>query len=320
MEPTQKPKTTAKDFFFYLGTVLLLYVSFGSLLALLFNYIDYFFPDALSGGNYYDPYSAAIRFSLAVLIILFPVFWVATWYLNKDLRANPEKEALGIRKWLLYLTLFAALGIIIGDLVVLVNTFLNGEITTRFVLKVLSVLILAGFALFYYWMDIKGKFIEKPALGRWLGIIAAIIVLASVVGGFFIIGSPASQRLARFDQQKVGDLQNIQWQVVNFWQAKRKLPQNLAELKDPISGQIIPVDGETGQAYEYSITGPMSFKLCAVFNKESLTAGYTSGVREPMPVPTKGVPSIEENWQHTAGHICFDRTIDPERYPPFPRG
>ncbi|MEK7558571.1 MAG: DUF5671 domain-containing protein [Patescibacteria group bacterium] len=317
----QKPKTTAKDFFFYLGAVALLYVSFGSLLTLLLNYIDYYFPDALSPQNYYDPYSSAIRFSLAMLIILFPVFYAATWYLNKNLRINPEKQDMGIRKWLLYLTLFVSLGIVIGDLVVLVNTFLNGEITTRFVLKVFSVLLLAGFVLTYYWLDLKGKYIEKPMLGRTLGLVAAVFVVASVIGGFFVIGSPASQRLVRFDQQKVNDLQSIQWQIVNFWQAKQKLPQNLIELKDPISGQIIPIDAQSGKSYEYLINGALSFKLCASFNKESVASGYSSEFARPAQpmAPQKGVPGIDDNWQHATGYVCFDRTIDPDLYPPLPR-
>ena len=26
---------------------------------------------------------------------------------------------------------------------------------------------------------------------------------------------------------------------------------------------------------------------------------------------------MQDNWQHDMGEVCFDRTIDPERYPPF---
>src|SRR3989344_1619757 len=310
-----RPKTTAKDFFVYLGTMVLLYVSFGSLLTLLFNYINYLFPDPLVERYVFDPYSSAIRFSLAILIILFPVFWLANWYVNRDIRTNPEKQEIGIRKWLLYLTLFAAVAIIIGDLVVLVNTFLNGEITTRFILKVLSVLILSGLALSYYWLDLRGAYIERPILGRSFGIAAAVIVLGSVVGGFFIIGSPASQRLIRFDQQKVNDLANIQSQVVNFWQAKERLPQSLDELRDPVSGIIIPADPQLNQPYEYAVRGSLNFSLCADFNKEGSSYGtyYNTSLG-----PVGKVPGVaEDNWTHGLGRVCFDRTIDPERYPPF---
>lgn len=323
------PKTTAKDFFVYLGTVVLLYVSFGSLVNLIFNYINYFFPDVLTDNYYYyDPYTAAVRFSLAVLIILFPVFWAATYYINKDLKEHPEKQEMAIRKWLLYLTLFIASVIVIGDLVTLVNTFLNGEITSRFILKVLAMLILAGFVLLYYGWDLKGKYIERPLLGRSLGVIAGIIVLVSVVGGFFVIGSPQSQRMIRFDQQKISDLQNIQWQIVSFWQQKEKMPKTLLELQDPLSGFTIPKDRESGKDYEYILGNGMSFKLCAHFNKESDDRKYPDpyggkgggiGLIEPSsPFPYPG-DGINENWKHGSGYYCFDRVIDPDKYPPYPK-
>jgi hypothetical protein len=35
-----------------------------------------------------------------------------------------------------------------------------------------------------------------------------------------------------------------------------------------------------------------------------------------MPAGDVGKP-IQDNWQHGAGQQCFDRTIDPQRYPPF---
>src|SRR5438132_4874360 len=43
-------------------------------------------------------------------------------------------------KWLIYLTLFVAALIIIGDLVSLIYNFLGGDVTIKFVLKALSVL------------------------------------------------------------------------------------------------------------------------------------------------------------------------------------
>ena len=114
------------------------------------------------------------------------------------------------------------------------------------------------------------------------------------------------------------DLQNIQWQVVNYWQQKEKLPATLAELNDPIANNIIPLDPQTKEAYEYASTGARSFKLCATFAIEGGTnvlQGRTMAVpTEPVPVNGK---EVQDNWQHAAGKVCFDRTIDPQRYPPF---
>ena len=90
-------KMSPKDFFLYIGVMAALYVSSFSLLALLFEYIDVLFPDRLdvyySGG-----FSGAIRFSIASLIIIFPTYLVLTRVLNNDVRKNPEKKNLGIKK------------------------------------------------------------------------------------------------------------------------------------------------------------------------------------------------------------------------------
>jgi hypothetical protein len=40
----------------------------------------------------------------------------------------------------------------------------------------------------------------------------------------------------------------------------------------------------------------------------------------PMPI-SYGKGGIEDsNWAHGAGNTCFEREIDPERYPPYPEG
>ncbi|MEK7085265.1 MAG: DUF5671 domain-containing protein, partial [Patescibacteria group bacterium] len=62
---------------------------------------------------------------------------------------------LRIRKWLVYFTLFAASLFIIGDLIALIYNFLQGELTVRFFLKILTVFFVAGSVFWYYFMDIR---------------------------------------------------------------------------------------------------------------------------------------------------------------------
>ena len=135
-----------------------------------------------------------------------------------------------------------------------------------------------------------------------------IVVVAAVVAGFFIVGSPQTERMRKIDDERVSDLQNIQWQIVNFWQSKKRFPKDLNELKDDISGWLAPVDPETKRPYEYFPGEGFSFTLCADFTLESDEA-QTEILRYPV--------SAEENWAHPAGRHCFERVLDPERYPPF---
>ncbi|MEX0652297.1 MAG: DUF5671 domain-containing protein [Candidatus Paceibacterota bacterium] len=310
-------KTTPRDFFFLIATFATLYISAVSLLTLLFQYIDILFGDTLQS-LYYDPYSGAIRFSIASLIIIFPLYLYLTRSLNQEVRAHPEKKELGVRKWLIYLTLFIAGTTIIIDLIVLINTFLGGEVlTSGFILKVLSIIIVIGGVFMYYLQDLKGTWEKSKSLSQIIGGVVTLMVLTSIIGGFFIIGSPQTQRLMRFDQDKINDLSSIQWQVVTYFQQKETLPQTLAELEDPLTGFILPTDAQTDTAYSYEVVEGLTFKLCADFNKES--KGYThaepKAVRLESSVRYGGFDN--ENWAHGEGETCFERTIDPDKFPAF---
>ena len=73
---------------------------------------------------------------------------------------DPIKRASKIRRWLTYMTLFITAGFIIGDLIALVNNLLGGGLTWRFVLKVLTVAIIAGAVFGYYTWDLRHEEME----------------------------------------------------------------------------------------------------------------------------------------------------------------
>lgn len=153
-----KIKTSPKDFFLNLLSIVALYTSATSFTVAVFQYINLAFPDILEGGqSYWAAQSArtAIRFALSSLIVVFPVYVWVNWFLNKSYAKEPEKRKLRIRRWLIYFTLFAAALIIIGDLVALVNKLLGGEFTIRFILKVLTVFFVAGSVFYYYLSDLR---------------------------------------------------------------------------------------------------------------------------------------------------------------------
>lgn len=298
-------RATPKDFFVWLGALITMYGSVAALITLLFQYIDYSFPDPLEY-YYVDPYSGPIRFAMATLIVLVPVAILLMRIIRKDIAHNPTKSDIWVRRWALVLTVFLAAAIAIGDLITLINYFLGGELTARFLLKVAVVLLVAGGVFFHFLADLRGYWAKHVDKANMVGIAAGVLVVLSIIAGFFIMGSPAQVRLFRFDDQKIQDLTSIQWQVVNFYQQKERLPETLSDLEDPISGFVAPRDPQTGDDYGYQKNGEAAFTLCTVFNTES---------RLGPSRPAYG--GISENWEHGEGETCFERTIDPERYPPF---
>lgn len=150
--PRRAPYIAAREAFMYLLNFLTLYISAFSFGTLLFQFINRAFPDPL---RQFESSLQAIRGATAALIIAFPIFIAISWLLRKELSADPEKRGSKIRKWLTYITLFIAAGVIIGDLITLIRTFLEGELTLRFVLKVVSIFIISGTIFGYYLWDMR---------------------------------------------------------------------------------------------------------------------------------------------------------------------
>lgn len=306
MKPQTHIKASLKDIFLQLLAIVTLYGSAVGFVTLLFQFTNVRFPDALDYYSFSNAYRS-IRFAVSSLIIIFPVYVWVVRFLERSYKQEPERKAIRIRKWLVYFTLFAAGLIIMGDLVALVNSFLSGELTARFIFKVLSIFLVAGAIFWYYYWDMKEK--EPPGgvqIFQW-GVVGAVCV--GIAAAFFVVGSPQQERLRRFDDERVSDLQNIQWQIVNYWQSKGALPQRLLDLNDPISGFNEPADPVTGAFYVYEVRGEYQFVLCADFTLESRTSS-----KEIQPLAR----GIEENWEHGPGRACFERFIDPDLYPVRP--
>jgi hypothetical protein len=154
---TKKPHLNPQDFFLHLLLVVTLFSSITSLIAIAFGVINIHIADSLQ--TYYEPSIAKdnIKTALSFLIVSMPVYFFVNFLLNKNFIKNPEQRELTLRKWLLYFILFVASVTTIVDVVILVNHLLDGELTLRFVLKVLSVLILITPPSVYYLIELRKK-------------------------------------------------------------------------------------------------------------------------------------------------------------------
>jgi hypothetical protein len=118
-----------------------------------------------------------------------------------------------------------------------------------------------------------------------VGSIAA--VAAAVVAGLVIAGSPAEQRLLRLDERRVSELQELARRAEDRWESDGRLPDTAGELVDGQFLTRLPTDPATSEAYEYRITGPRQFEVCATFDRASR-------------------PDLAGDfWFHEAGPRCF---------------
>src|SRR3990167_1956936 len=150
-----KPKVTPKDFFLWAGAMIALYASVVAFIALFFSYLDFVYPDQLA---YYtpDPYASGVSYEMASLIVLFPIFMLISLAIIRDVRRDATRAEVWIRRWAIYLTLFVAGAAMAADLITLVMYFFNGDVTLRFVFKVLVVFLVLGGVFLHYLADLRG--------------------------------------------------------------------------------------------------------------------------------------------------------------------
>jgi len=304
-------QSSAKDVFWYLLFIAMLYTSIVSFIAIVWQSINIWFPDALSYS--YTQSSDILLSSMATVIVAWPVVLVMSWLINKDLRAHPAKQQLWVRRWLLSLTLFIGALTMIIDLVSLTTSFFNGELSMRFFLKVLTVLLVAAMVFAYYLWQLRRDPAKPTKIILMTAVGATLLAVVWIGLGFSLTGSPSYQRDLRLDEQRVGDLQEIQWQVISYWQDKDVLPDTLTDVVDPISGFTAPTDPETNAQYTYRTVDELTFSLCATFAEESV--GDEQGMYAiPVRVREFGVYGDSDSWSHADGEVCFERTIDPDVY------
>ncbi len=291
-------QNTPKNFILQLGALIALYASITSLIVLLFSIINLQFPD--EAAYYYEDEAArsAIRTTMAVLIVFFPTYLALTRISNQTRRKEQKGEYTTVTKWLLYITLLVFALIMLADLVTLINYFLNGEISTRFLAKVVGLLVVVGAAFHYYILDIRGYFTTRVEQSVQFAIGALAVVLVSLIFGYSHIETPAEVREMRLDDQQVMDLQNAQSYIENYYLQNSELPKTLAEAFDQLPTPVAPSERP---AYTYEVTDTMAYKLCAEFSAP------TSGLDQSYPA------FIDQNsdWTHQAGWYCFERIIIP---------
>lgn len=112
-----------------------------------------------------------------------------------------------------------------------------------------------------------------------------VAVVASVIAGFMLSGSPSEQRLRRLDERRLEDLQQLTSAVDTYWRQQRRLPANLDGLADGRWLARVPSDPVSGLPYRYDKASAQAYRLCADFDRAA--------------------PQPDGFWAHPRGPHCF---------------
>ncbi len=301
--------STARDVFFSLLIIVALYISVISFLSLIFQLINHWLPEtvaALAGPNMTDEVASIILAALSALIVAWPVFIVINYLSGREFKKEPARRNTAIRRWLTYLTLFIASVVIIVTLIILVNSLLRGEFSARVILKLVSTIIVAGGLLGYYAWELKNKPAKKFGPRVVSGSLVSLLVLIVVILGFVVFGGPSTQRDKGLDRARANDIQLLQSQIDGYYFEQGSLPKDLSGLS-AIGVSSMPKDPQTGESYEYKVTGKDSYQLCANFVTDNTADASASALTKQIP-PYEF--TIDGNLVHVTGRVCFDENVN----------
>jgi hypothetical protein len=294
---------SSRDAFLYLLSFSTLATWSGALGSMLFRFIERWLPDAVSSDYSYNP-RHAVTWQMASIAVAFPIFLLVMRTILREAQDDPERLQSGVRKWLTYIALLLTAGAMIGDLIWFFDYFLTGELTSRFVLKALTVMVICGAIFFYYLGSLRWNRNTNVAHAKTrslkFGIAATAAVVVSFCIGLGVAGTPAEQRHMEADARRVQDLQSIA-NAIKLWHQRAKigtssptLPLSLSDLagKGVNPSQVNPsqiVDPESKIPYEYRATSNTAYELCASF----------AAAEEANRVRTT------QFWHHGKGRTCF---------------
>ena len=270
--PRKSASTSPKEAFLFLLLFSTLFTWMFSLGSVTFDLLNLWLP--LPGqGELVPHWITSLRSSIASVLVAFPLFIFIDHLTSKEACRNPGQRISPIRRWLTYLTLFAAASAIVSDLITLTLTFLEGELTLRFLLKVAVVAILAGSTFAYYLTQLRRDESEPSTKATTRGkgrLVLAGSVIVILLVAFWNAGSPIKARQYRQDEQRVRDLISIQSSLETFAKEKGHLPANL-EACDENSRTFVDfkADAVTGQPYVYRILDATHAEIGATFSLPS---------------------------------------------------
>jgi Domain of unknown function (DUF5671) len=304
--PRRRPYLSARETFFYLVLFVTLFLTAINVGTVLFQLVNRAIPEVAGGASSWDRFSAdATRGAVAAILIGFPIFLFMSRLIGEAIARDPEKRASKIRKWLTYITLFVSACVIIGDLTFLVTQVLSGELVLRIGLKVLTVFVIAGVIFVHYLSDLRREEDRAqlgPAKPSGLARVAGVAVLATLITGLFLAGSPRQERLRKIDAKRVDDLTRISWGVRGYYQEHRVLPGSLAIVAELPSSNVNRItDPVTGVPYGYRIVDSTRYELSARFDTVDSTLDRV------------GLAVGESRfWRHGAGPTTYTLTLPPK--------
>ncbi len=296
----EKQQNAKFAFFYLLSLVALVFTSISTGM-IIFQIINKTIADDLSlapGGFSQD----ALRFAISAIIIAAPIYFVMMRLINKSLLTGKLEKESGVRKWLTYFILLVSAVVMIGWFIATVGSFLNGELTTKFILKSLTSILISALIFSYYLYDIRREDTSKNNTAIKIYFYGSMAIVAiALIAAFFFIDSPLKVRDQKFDQAIVNKLSQIDNAINAYYGENKKLPADLNAMINGGSTYYITAndvtDPNTGKIFDYKIDAKDSYELCSTFKTENKSQANDKSYY------------VDTRWLHDAGYQCLKQRV-----------
>jgi hypothetical protein len=243
----------------------------------------------------------ALKFAISALIIAAPIYYFLQKLINKSLYSGELDKDSAVRRWLTYFILLVSSVVMIFWLIITLNSFLDGDLTTKFILKALTAIGISALIFSFYLYDIKREKVKKHK-DQVITIFfysSLTLVVAAFVFAIFNVESPAETRKRKLDEMTLGHFDQIVFALERYQTENNKLPESLDELSDDLNFRVenSTRDPETKEPYEYRVIADKKIELCAVFR---LSNQDDQSYRNEY---------LRNRWPHDAGRTCFEQDI-----------
>lgn len=285
-------------FFYMLSLVALIFMALTSGI-IIFQIINKNIADVLN--PYQGRFSPGqLKFAISALIISAPIFYLCMWRICKSLLLGALDKDSGIRKWLTYFILLISSVVMLGWLIGTINSFLDGELTTKFVLKAITAIFIAAAVFTFYFYDIRREEVkEKSRVIQVYFYASLVLVIAIFIASLFIVESPTQTRNRKFDNFILDNFNSLDMAITSYYQEFKKLPEGLNELKTEYSylGEDSLKDPASKILFDYRVVDKNTYELCATFkasNKEESIEEYNY---------------YKDKWAHDVGYQCLQQKV-----------
>lgn len=146
-----------RDVFIYVLTTIALYLTAAGSMMIVDGLANSWFPvfNRTFG-------TGSARAGISMVIVAFPILAYLTRLIRRKIRGGEIEPHSRVRDGFAYFSLFIVAVIALVDLMVIVNVLLSGEVTGRFLVKAIGLLVIVGLIFRYYQVDLVAGDDEPP--------------------------------------------------------------------------------------------------------------------------------------------------------------